>query len=64
MFNMDITTIIFMGFTVLLFAFCIIIIICGILECYILRIRRRSAYILPLQTVDTEIVNPQFIVIR
>lgn len=53
-----------MGFTVLLFAFCIIIIICGILECYMLRIRRRSAYILPLQTVDTEIVNPQIIVIR
>ena len=61
---MNITTIFFMGFTVLLFAFCIIIIICGILECYMLRIRRRSAYILPVQTVNSEVINPQFLVIQ
>lgn len=53
-----------MGFTVLLFTFCIIIIICGILECYMLRIRRRSAYILPVQTVNSEVINPQFLVIQ
>ena len=64
MFNMDIVTMIFMGCTIILFTFCIIIIILGILECYILKLRRRSAYILPLHTVKSEVVNPHCIIIQ
>jgi len=72
---MDVATIIFMGFTILLLATCIIIIILGILECYILKVKRRVARILPsknqsvntevanTEIVNTEVVNPRFTVI-
>lgn len=62
---MDVATIIFMGFTILLLATCIIIIILGILECYILKVKRRAARVMPRknQSVNTEVVNPRFTVI-
>ena len=67
---MDIATIIFMGFAILLLITCVIIIILGILECYILKVKRRVARILPsknqsvnTEIVNTEVVNPRFPVI-
>jgi len=60
---MDVATIIFMGFAILLLATCVIIIILGILECYILKVKRRVARILPSknQSVNTEIVNTEVV---
>mgnify|MGYP000406645824 CR=1 FL=1 len=59
-----------MGFTILLLATCIIIIILGISECYILKIKRRAARVMPrknqsvnTEIVNTEVVNPRFTVI-
>lgn len=60
---MDVATIIFMGFTILLLATCIIIIILGILECYILKVKRRVTRVLPTknQSVNTEIANTEVV---
>ena len=60
---MDVATIIFMGFAILLLATCVIIIIVGILECYIVKVKRRVARVMPRknQSVNTEVVNTEVV---